>query len=79
MPMKESFILQPNGETIKMNPSRNLFMSDAKNSIQVFPGSVIFVPRKTTNAFAATQTAQAYATILGNIGVSLASISVLKD
>ena len=73
------FILQPNGETIKMNPSRNLFMSDAKNSIQVFPGSVIFVPRKTTNAFAATQTAQAYATILGNIGVSLASISVLKD
>lgn len=73
------FILQPNGETIKMNPSRNLFMSDAKNSIQVFPGSVIFIPRKTTNAFAATQTAQAYATILGNIGVSLASISVLKD
>jgi hypothetical protein len=28
---------------------------------------------------AATLKAQAYATILGNIGVSLASLSVLKD
>ena len=50
-----------------------------KNRLKIYPGSVIFIPRKTGNAFAATQTAQAYATILGNIGVSLASLSILKE
>lgn len=76
---KAVFILQPNGETIRVNNSRNLFMTQGNNKIDIYPGSVIFVPRKTGNALVATQTAQAYAAILGNIGVSLASLSVLKD
>ena len=46
--------------------------------IDIYPGSIIFVPRKTQNLFL-TQSIQAYATILGNLGVSLASLSVLKD
>ena len=45
----------------------------------MYPGSIIFVPREVKNDMAASMTAQAYATILGNIGVSLASLSVLKD
>ena len=73
------FILQPNGETIRINNARNLFMAQGKGEIDIYPGSVIFVPRKAGNALVATQTAQAYAAILGNIGVSLASLSVLKD
>ena len=74
------FILQPNGETIRASgSSRNIFMGRSDEALNIYPGSVIFVPRKTSNALATTQTAQAYATILGNIGVSLASISVLKD
>ena len=73
------FVLQPNGETIRVNNARNIFMSQGKNKIDIYPGSVIFVPRKTGNALVATQAAQAYAAILGNIGVSLASLSVLKD
>ncbi len=77
---KGIFILQPNGETIRINNSKNIFMSASnKNRLKIYPGSVIFIPRKTGNAFAATQTAQAYATILGNIGVSLASLSILKE
>ena len=76
---KAVFILQPNGETIRVNNTRNLFMNQGKNQIDIYPGSVIFVPRKAGNALVATQTAQAYAAILGNIGVSLASLSVLKD
>ncbi len=76
---KAVFILQPNGETIRVNNARNLFMTQGKNQIDIYPGSVIFVPRKAGNALVATQTAQAYAAILGNIGVSLASLSVLKD
>tara|TARA_B100000886_G_scaffold212287_1_gene147067 strand:+ start:4511 stop:6265 length:1755 start_codon:yes stop_codon:yes gene_type:complete len=76
---KAVFILQPNGETIRVNNARNLFMTQGKNQIDIYPGSVIFVPRKAGNALIASQTAQAYAAILGNIGVSLASLSVLKD
>ena len=76
---KAVFVLQPNGETIRVNNARNLFMTQGKGEIDIYPGSVIFVPRKAGNALVATQTAQAYAAILGNIGVSLASLSVLKD
>ena len=77
---KAIFILSPNGETIRIEPAkRNIFTTNRKQDYVIYPGSVIFVPRKTSNAFIATQTAQAYASILGNIGVSLASISVLKQ
>ena len=70
------FVLSPNGETFKV--SKNVFMRQGRD-IEIYPGSVIFVPRGINNGFLITETAQAYAAILGNIGVSLASISVLKD
>lgn len=70
------FILNPNGETVRFE--RNVFASRPRD-ISIYPGSVIFVPRKLNNGFLITETAQAYAAILGNIGVSLASISVLKE
>jgi protein involved in polysaccharide export with SLBB domain len=71
------YVLHPNGETQRVT-NKNLFM---KNDIGVnlYAGSIIFIPKKINNPFARTQTAQAYASILGNIGVSLASVSVLKD
>jgi len=74
---KEIFVLHPNGETYKIS-NKNLFMNPKKN-IDIFAGSVIFIPRKQNNRYLISQSAQAYAAILGNIGVSLASISVLKD
>ena len=70
------FVLSPNGETFKV--SKNVFMRQGRD-IEIYPGSVIFVPRGINDGFLITETAQAYAAILGNIGVSLASISVLKD
>ena len=70
------FVLNPNGETFKV--SKNVFMRQGRD-IEIYPGSVIFVPRGLNDGFLITETAQAYAAILGNIGVSLASISVLKD
>ena len=72
---KNIYVLQPNGETVKIN--KNIFMG--RDQIVLYPGSVIFVPRKFNDRFLFTKSAQAYAAILGNIGVSLASISVLKD
>ena len=39
----------------------------------------INIPRKLENNYVNLIRTQAYATILGNLGVSLASLSVLKD
>ena len=49
------------------------------NSIDLVPGSIIYVPRKINDSAIRQQTLQAYTSILSNLGVSLASISVLKD
>ena len=68
----------PNGSTQRFSRSRNLFESSPSNQdVYIHPGSVIFIPRKVNNSVANRLTAQAYATILGNIGVTLASLSVL--
>ena len=71
------YILHPNGETVLVG-KKNIFAQNAKK-YEIHPGSIIFVPRKLNERFIFTQNAQAYAAILGNLGVSLASISVLKD
>ena len=76
---KSIYILYPNGESKLLNNSRNIFAQNSKYDIQVYPGSVIFVPRKIDTGYSARMRAQAYATIIGNLGVSLASLSVLKD
>lgn len=73
------FILFPDGNTAQYSLSRNLFAKNKENNFEISPGSIIFVTRKINNSANRTLAAQAYATILGQIGVSLASISVLKD
>ena len=70
--------MHPNGNTERYSKKRNIFVNQPKE-ITIYPGSIIFVPRKVDNSASARIAAQAYATILGNIGVSLASISVLND
>lgn len=75
---KSIFLSQPNGETIGAVWNKNVFVNKNKE-IKIYPGTIIYVPREINNPYASSLRAQAYATILGNIGVSLASISVLKD
>ena len=53
-------------------------MRQKQDNMMLYPGSVIFIPRETAK-IPFSVAAQAYASILGNIGVSLASVSVLKD
>ena len=72
------YILYPNGETVKLGMNRNIFASQARK-VEIYPGSVIYVPEDLDSGYAARLAATAYASILGNIGVSLASLSVLKD
>ena len=76
--IKNLYVLQPNGETEKVTFNKNVFNNQA-DKVKVYRGSVIYIPRKLENNYVNLIRTQAYATILGNLGVSLASLSVLKD
>ena len=78
MQIKNVYVLHPNGETTLVSDNRNIFMRQRSDEMKLYPGSVIFIPRETAR-IPFSVAAQAYASILGNIGVSLASVSVLKD
>ncbi len=71
------FILHPNGISERVS-RKNVFKVGRGDKINIFPGSIIFVPREIPNTFRA-EVLQGYTSIIGNLGVSLASISVLKD
>lgn len=75
---KSIYIVHPNGQTQRTSFNRNIFNSNGR-SMNIYPGSIIYVPRKLDDSISRRLAAQAYATILGNISVSLASLSVLKD
>ena len=75
---KSVYILYPNGRTKQFSRKRNLFASQSQN-IKIEPGSVIYVPRAIDNTLSSRLTAQAYASILGNIGLTLASISAINN
>lgn len=75
---KRIYILHPNGVTVKLGMNRNIFSSQA-NKVEIYAGSVIYVPAKIDNGYAARLATTAYASIIGNIGVSLASLAVIKD
>ena len=47
--------------------------------IDIYPGSVIFVPRKIDNSATRRLATQAYVSILGNLGVALASLSAIDN
>lgn len=72
------YVLYPNGVTKRIKYKRNLFVS-AQDNITIYPGSVIYIPKKIDDSVSARLTAQAYATILGNIGITLASISSISN
>jgi protein involved in polysaccharide export with SLBB domain len=72
------YILYPNGRTKQFSRKRNLFAAQPQDVI-IEPGSVIYVPRKIDSTISSRLTAQAYATILGNISIALASISSINN
>lgn len=76
---KAIYVLHPNGESQLLTKNKNIFTNQLNEKIEIYPGSVIFVPRKIDTGYSARMRTQAYVTILGQLGVSLASLSVLKD
>ena len=71
------FVLHPNGVSERLK-RKNVFRDGRKENIEIYRGSIIFVPREIPNTYRA-EILKGYTSILGNLGISLASISVLKD
>ena len=72
------YILHPNGETQRYARQRNLFANEPRD-LKMYPGSVIFVPRKLDNTATRRLATQAYVSILGNLGIALASLSAIDN
>ncbi|MDA9578248.1 SLBB domain-containing protein [Gammaproteobacteria bacterium] len=73
------YILHPNGESELYSKKRSLFESSPKNEVKIYPGSIIFVPRVLDDSTPRRIAAQAYISILGNLGIALASLASLSD
>ena len=77
---KSIYVLLPNGNTFRINQRKRIFSNNISVSSQeLYPGSIIFIPREFDDSYIRRQSIQAYVGILGNLGISLASLSVLKD
>ncbi len=73
------YILHPNGESVRYENKRNIFESQPKSEVRVYPGSIIFVPRKLDESTSRRLATQAYVSILGNLGIALASLSTINN
>ncbi len=73
------YILHPNGESQLYRSKRNIFESSPKSEMKIYPGSIIFVPRKLDDSAPRRLATQAYVSILGNLGIALASLSAIND
>ena len=73
------YILHPNGESQLYRSKRNIFESSPKNEIRIYPGSIIFVPKALDDSAPRRLAAQAYVSILGNLGIALAYLSAIND
>jgi protein involved in polysaccharide export with SLBB domain len=76
---KSIYVLHPNGESQLYSVKRNIFESSPKSEVNVYPGSIIFVPRELDEATPRRIAAQAYVSILGNLGIALASLSSINN
>ena len=76
---KSIYVLHPNGESQMYTSKRNIFESSPKSEIIIKPGSIIFVPRELDESTPRRLATQAYVSILGNLGIALASLSSINN
>lgn len=76
---KAIYILHPNGDTQRASVAKNIFQSSPDEALKLYPGSIIFVPRAIDSSATNRLAAQAYVSILGNIGIALASLSSINN
>jgi protein involved in polysaccharide export with SLBB domain len=73
------YVLYPNGNTQRASLKKSLFQNSPDEELVLHPGSIIFVPRAIDNSATQRLAAQAYVSILGNIGIALASLSSINN
>lgn len=73
------YVLHPNGDTQRSTIKKSLFQNSPDSELILHPGSIIFVPRGIDNSATNRLAAQAYVSILGNIGIALASLSSINN
>jgi protein involved in polysaccharide export with SLBB domain len=76
---KAIYVLHPNGDTQRSTIQRSLFQNSPDSELILYPGSIIFIPRGIDNTATTRLAAQAYVSILGNIGIALASLSSINN
>ena len=76
---KAIYVLQPNGDTQRSTLKKSLFQSSPDAELILYPGSIIFIPKGIDNSATNRLAAQAYVSILGNIGIALASLSSINN
>ena len=73
------YILHPNGESQLYRSKRSIFERSPKSELRIYPGSIIFVPKALDESTPRRLAAQAYVSILGNLGIALASLSAISN
>ena len=76
---KSVYILHPNGESQLYSAKRSIFESNPRSEIKIYPGSIIFVPKVLDESTPRRLATQAYVSILGNLGIALASLSSINN
>ena len=76
---KGIYVLHPNGDTQRAIIRKSLFQNNPDSELILYPGSVIFIPRGIDNTATNRLAAQAYVSILGSIGIALASLSSINN
>ena len=73
------FVVHPNGELNRLkNTSRLSFLNNRGDDILVYPGSIIYVPRK-VNSRDPALVASIWAPIVSALALSITSLSVLNN
>ena len=72
------FVIHPNGEINRISNARLSFLNNRSNDILIYPGSVIYVPRK-VNSREPALVASIWAPIVSAMATSLTALSVLDN
>ena len=75
---KNIFVIHPNGEINRLQNRGLSFLNNRSNNILIYPGSVIYVPRK-VNSRDAALVASIWAPIVSAMATSITALSVLDN
>lgn len=76
---KSIYVLHPNGESELYSKTKSIFQSSPDSATNIYPGSIIFVPRTMDNSVPKRLAAQANVSILSSLALTVASLSSLGD